>query len=76
MDTTNSPATPDTLASDLLRGADAISVYLFGSAAHRRRVYHLVETSRLPVFRLGSMLCARRSVLVEWIGEQERKAVG
>ena len=27
----------------------------------RRKVYHLAETSRLPIFRLGSVLCARRT---------------
>lgn len=41
-------------STDLLRGANEIAAFLFGSAKHRRRVYHLVETSKLPVFRLGS----------------------
>lgn len=63
------------VCSDLLRGADEIAAFLFGSTKHRRRVYHLVETSKLPVFRLGSMVCARRSVLMKWIIEQEEKAV-
>ncbi len=62
-------------STDLLRGADEIAAFLFGSAKHRRRVYHLVETSKLPVFRLGSKVCARRSVLLEWIVDQEKKAV-
>lgn len=60
-------------SGDLLRGADRIAEFLFGSATERRKVYHLAETSRLPVFRLGSMLCARRSVLLEWIGDQEHR---
>ncbi len=34
-------------------------------------VYYLAECSRLPVFRLGSVLCARRSVLLDWIAGQE-----
>lgn len=63
------------LAGDLLRGADTIAEYLFGSRADRRKVYHLAETSRLPVFRLGSVLCARRSVLLAWIAAQEARAV-
>lgn len=60
-----------TLAADLLRGAHKIAEFLFGSPSERRKVYHLAETSRLPVFRLGSVLCARRSVLKEWIMQQE-----
>jgi hypothetical protein len=58
-------------SADLLRGADQIATFLFGDAGQRRRVYHLAETSRLPVFRLGSTLCARRSVLLAWVTHQE-----
>ncbi len=56
---------------DLLRGADEIAAYLFGAATDRRKVYHLAATSKLPVFKLGSMICARRSVLLRWIEAQE-----
>jgi hypothetical protein len=66
-------ATPDKLADDLLRGAEAIAEFLYGDAGQRRKVYHLAETSRLPIFRLGSVLCARRSVLLKWIAEQEQR---
>lgn len=59
------------LADDILRGAAEIANFLFGNASHRRKVYHLVATSRLPTFKLGSRWCARRSVLREWIAEQE-----
>jgi hypothetical protein len=61
------------LASDLLRGADQIADFLFGESGQRRKVYHLAETSRLPVFRLGTKLCARRSVLMAWIASQEKR---
>jgi hypothetical protein len=61
------------LADDLLRGADQISGFLFGEPGQRRKVYYLAETSRLPVFRLGSKLCARRSVLIAWIASQEKR---
>jgi hypothetical protein len=69
------PAPPPeiNLSGDLLRGADAIAEYLYGDAGQRRKVYHLAETSRLPIFRLGSVLCARRSILIKWIAEQERR---
>jgi hypothetical protein len=66
------PLSHPNLSSDLLRGADQIAEFLFGDPGERRKVYHLAETSRLPVFRLGSLLCARRSVLLAWIAEQEQ----
>lgn len=66
------PPSPPELASDLLRGADRIAEFVFGHASERRKVYHLAETSRLPVFRLGAVLCARRSTLLEWIAQQEQ----
>jgi hypothetical protein len=69
----NEPTQP--LADDILRGADEIAKFLFGDTANRRRrVYYLSEKTRLPVFRLGSVLCARRSVLLNWIAGQESKA--
>jgi hypothetical protein len=65
----------DVLSRDLLRGADTIAEFVFGNKAERRKIYHLAETSRLPVFRLGSVLCARRSVLMAWIAEQEKRGL-
>ncbi|TAN56093.1 MAG: DNA-binding protein [Rhodospirillales bacterium] len=59
------------LADDLLRGADAIADFM---GMKRRQIYHLTETSRLPVFRVGSVLCARRSTLLGWVEDQERRA--
>lgn len=50
-------------AKDLLRGAAAIAEFLFGDRKFRRKVYHLAKTSNIPVFKMGSMLCARKSVL-------------
>jgi hypothetical protein len=63
------------LADDLLRGADEIAEFIFGKKGGRRKVYYLAECSRLPVFRLGSVLCARRSVLIGWIAGQESRAL-
>lgn len=59
------------LARDMLRGADEIAEYLYGSRALRRKVYHLAGTSNLPIFKLGSMICARKSVLLAWVEAQE-----
>lgn len=62
------------LASDILRGAEEISIFLYGSARYRRRVFHLIATGRLPVFRLGtSIIHARRSTLVRYIRAQEQR---
>jgi hypothetical protein len=56
---------------DLLTGAEAIATFM---GMKPRRVYHLAETQRLPVFRIGATLCARRSTLVRWIEDMERSA--
>lgn len=66
------PAEP-CLADDMLRGAEAIAEFLFGDARQRRKVYHVVECGKLPTFRLGAILCARKSKLLEWIELQEKK---
>jgi hypothetical protein len=66
---------PPDLSDDLLTGADAIAEFLFGSKESRRKVYYLAECSKLPIFRLGSVLCARKSVLMKFITGQENKAL-
>jgi hypothetical protein len=63
-------------AKDMLRGAEEIAEFLYGSREERRKVYHLVATSHLPVFKLGSMICARRSVMLKWIESQEGRHAG
>jgi predicted kinase len=67
---------PNRLADDLLEGADKIAEEIFGDPKQRRRIYWLVEKQRLPVFRIGITLCARRSTLREWIAAQERAGLG
>jgi hypothetical protein len=62
------------LAEDMLNGAGEIAAFIYGSSRLRRRVYHLAEKRVLPVFRLGSTLCARRSVLTAWIVAQEQQS--
>ena len=63
-------------ARNLLRGAAAIAEFLYGDRKFRRKVFHLVATSHLPVFRLGSVICARKSVLLTWIQDQENRHGG
>lgn len=72
-DQTGAKNNPSPLVGDILHGADEIAEFLFGDKKSRRKVYNLVETARLPVFRLGVNICARKSVLLEWISAQERK---
>jgi hypothetical protein len=59
------------LAGDILHGADGIAEFLYGDRKLRRKVYNLVETACLPHFRLGAVICARRSILLGWIECQE-----
>jgi len=64
------------LSDDLLEGAFAIAKFVFGedSAKARRRVYHLADLKRgdrLPVFRMGQQIFARKSTLLRWIAERE-----
>ncbi len=61
------------LANDLLRGAAEISRFLYGDLSSRRKIYHLAKTTDLPVFKLGEVLCARKSKLIAWIELQEQK---
>ena len=62
-----------TLADDLLRGADAIAVFVFGDAKERRKVYYYASEAkvRMPTFRMGNVICARKSKLIGWIEQQE-----
>lgn len=61
------------IAGDILYGADEIALFLFGDRKHRRRVYNLVEGNALPTFRIGVNICARKSVLLQWIDSQEQR---
>ena len=70
----HSTPTPE-LADDLLEGADQIAEFVFGDPKLRRRVYHLAssgkDNDKLPIFRLGSTICARKSTLLRWIATRE-----
>ena len=59
----------------MIRGAAAIAEYMFGDRRYRRRVYHLVQTSRIPIARIGSPLCLRPSTYQKWIESQEARAL-
>ena len=69
------------LSDDLMRGADEIRLFLFGhtedqrqAESNRRSVYHLADKHGLPLFKLGGVLCGRKSTILRWIEAQERAA--
>lgn len=60
---------PKTL--DLIYGADRIAAFL---GIGRRQVYNASARHGMPVFRIGTTICARESKLREWIAEREHAA--
>lgn len=64
------------LSDDLIEGADGLADFIFGnrSAKNRRKVYHLTEQNELPTFRLGAKICGRKSVILQWIQNRERRS--
>ena len=68
-------STASLTCGDLLQGADAIAEFLFGDRRQRRRVYYLTGEARgrLPHFRLGAIICARKSTLLRWIEAHEAR---
>lgn len=62
---------------DVLAGVGPIAEFLFGedTPQHRKRVYRLTSgvppNKRIPTYRLGNLIRARRSRLIKWIAGQE-----
>lgn len=54
--------------SDLLYGVPAIATHL---GLTDRTVYHLHGKGTLPTFKVGKVVCARRSSLATWLAKQE-----
>jgi hypothetical protein len=50
----------DTLADDLLVGAEPIAQF---TGLKQRAIYHAAATGHLPIFKIGSLLAARKSEL-------------
>lgn len=58
----------ETGASDLLYGVPAIAKHLnLGD----QQVYHLAAINRLPTFKIGRRICARKSSLDAWLAKME-----
>lgn len=62
-----------TLADDLIRGAGPLAQFVFGDAKKRRQIYYLSERGELPTFKMGSVICARKSTILQWISAREGK---
>lgn len=58
--------------TDLLYGVEAIRECLNMTAA---QVYHLHAQNRLPTFKIGKKVCARRSALDRWLADIEAAAM-
>ncbi|KTQ92682.1 hypothetical protein NS226_15330 [Aureimonas ureilytica] len=56
-------------AADLLYGVSAIATYL---GIRPRQAKHRLTTGEIPSFRIGENICARRSLLTEWLDAQSR----
>src|SRR5689334_18523571 len=68
---------PDSISDDMLRGATAIAEFMLGDPKQRPRVYFMSDPARTsdpwPVFREGGMLVARKSTLLAYLAERERR---
>ena len=62
------------LSTDILTGADQIAGFIYGDPTKRSKVYYLAENAKLPVFKLGKTICARKSTILQWIADQEKVA--
>jgi hypothetical protein len=60
-------AAPD-VADDLLDGCEKIAQFL---GMKPRQIYYQVYRQRLPVFRIGEKICARKSTLIAHISRLE-----
>ncbi len=54
--------------ADLLYGASAIARFL---GVLPRQARHLIFSGRIPTFKIGRNVCARKSSLTAWLEEQE-----
>jgi hypothetical protein len=61
----------DKLSDDLLVGAEAIAEF---TGFNPRQVYRYSETGHLRTFKMGALICARKSTIREDIARSEREA--
>lgn len=61
----------DNIAADILKGADEIADYLGEDV---RAIFYAIKKGRIPHFRVGQNIRARKSTLTAWIAQQESAA--
>jgi excisionase family DNA binding protein len=61
-------AEADNRPADLLYGVGAISEFL---GVKRRAAYHLIATNRIPHFKIGKTVCARRTAVAAALEQLE-----
>jgi hypothetical protein len=61
----------------MIEGAAAIAEFIYRSREPRylRKIYYLVQNSKIPIMRMGSRLCMRPSTYKSWIEDQEARSV-
>lgn len=59
--------------SDLLYGAVAIALHIYGEKQAARRIYYQTKRGFLPIFRIGRMLCASKSAIDKYIQQNGLK---
>ncbi|MDX3976711.1 helix-turn-helix domain-containing protein [Shinella sp.] len=61
----------DNIAADILKGADEIAEFLGEDV---RAIFYAIGKGRIPHFRVGQNIRARKSTLTAWIAGQESGA--
>lgn len=60
---------PENDITDLLYGVEAIARYLNMTTA---QVYHLHGDRKMPTFKMGKKVCARKASLITWLEAMEK----
>ncbi|MGJ7042106.1 excisionase family DNA binding protein [Shinella sp. BE166] len=61
----------DNLCDDVLKGADEIAEFI---KEDKRAVFYAIKKGRIPHYRIGQNIRARKSTLTAWIASQEAGA--
>ena len=61
-----------TETAGVIVGAPALAKFIFDDERKARSVYHLVDTTDIPIFYLGSNLAGRDVRLLDWLEKQKR----
>ena len=65
----------ESIHDDILRGARTIAREILGDETRVGTIYYQAKSGHLPTFRIGGILCARRSTLREHFRRQEEASL-